>query len=89
MEYFLHEKAKAATKEYLKKSFDKTAVLHDLEEHDGAINETPMTIINHLWDQIPDHEKQRAINKIEKVLDIKWDRDQPIQKYMKELQDAK
>ena len=46
-------------------------------------------IIDHLWEQFPDHEKQRAINDIEKTLDIEWDRDQPVQKYMKELQDAK
>ena len=64
MEYFMHEKGKTGTKEWLKKSFNKTGVLHDLKAHDGSIKETPLEIIDHLWEQIPDHEKQCAINDI-------------------------
>ena len=57
MEYFMHEKAKSESKEWLKKSFNKIDVLHNLEAHDGSIKETPLEIIDHLWEQIPDHEK--------------------------------
>ena len=60
-----------------------------MEAHDGSITKTPFQIIEHFWQQIPDSEKERAINDIEKTLDMEWDREEPIQKYMKELQDAK
>ena len=89
LQYFTHESVKAELKEWLKKSFNKSGVLHDLEAHDGSIKETPLEIIDHLWEQIPEHEKQRAVNDIEKHLDIEWNRDQPVQKYMKHLQVSK
>ena len=66
-EYFMHETATAEVKGWLKKLFNKTGVLHDLEAHDGSIKETPLEIIEHLWEQIPDYEKQRAVNDIEKI----------------------
>ena len=88
-EYLTHETVESEAREFLKKAFYKTGVIYDLEAHDGSITKTPYEIIEHLWDQIPKREKQRAVNTIEKSLDNEWDRDEPVQKYMRELQDAK
>ena len=88
-EYLTHEAVENEAREYLKKAFYKTGVIYDLEAHDGSISKTPYEIIEHLWDQIPKREKQRAVNTIEKSLDNEWDRDEPVQKYMRELQIAK
>jgi len=82
MEYLTHETVKNEAKKWIKKSFYKSGVIYDLEAHDGSITKTPYQIIEHLWEQIPDSEKQRAINTIEKTLDNEWDRTEPVQKYM-------
>ena len=39
-------------------------------DDDGYINGTVLQIIDHLWDQIPEHEKEQEINEIEKILDV-------------------
>ena len=76
-------------KEFLEKSFEDTDTLVDIMDNGGYINGTPLDIINHLWDQIPEHEKEQEINKIEKFLDVEWEADELIQKYMRMLQDAR
>ena len=58
-------------------------------DNNGYINGTLLQVIYHLWDQIPEHEKEREVNKIKKILDLEWNKDEMIQKYMKKLQDAR
>ena len=58
-------------------------------DNDGYINGTSLQIIDHLWDQIPEHEKEQEINEIKKILDIEWNKDETIQKYMRKLQDTR
>ena len=47
------------------------------------INGTVLQVINHLWDQIPKHKNKQEINEIKKILDIEWNEDETIQKYMR------
>ena len=89
LEYYTHQKAKVGAKECLEKSFEDTGILVDMMDNDDYINGTLFNILNHLWDTIPEHEKQREINEIEKILDVEWNEDEIIQKYMKKLQDAR
>ena len=42
-----------------------------------------------IWNVILDYKKEREINKIEQVLDIEWNADELVQKYLKTLQDAR
>ena len=89
MEFYTYQKAEMAAKGFLQKSFDDTGVLYDMEDHNYFINSTPLKILKHLWDTISEHEKEQEINKFGKILDIEWDADEPIQKYMTTLQDAR
>ena len=89
LEYYTDQKAEMGGKEFLVKSFENTDILIDIMDDDGYINGTILQIIDHLWDQIPDYEKEREINEIEKILDVEWNKDETIHKYMKKLQDAR
>ena len=70
LEYYTNQKAKIGGKEFLVKSFKNTDILIDIMNDDGYVNGTIMQIIDHLWDQIPDHEKEQEINEIKKILDM-------------------
>ena len=89
MEFYTHQKAEIGAKEFLVKSFENTNILIDMMDNDIYINGTVLDIINHLWDQIPEHKKEREVNEIKKILDVEWNKDETIHKYMKKLQDAR
>ena len=87
-EYHLYEQVNRIAIEYLDDSFEDTGVLFDLYDNDGVINDTLYNIIQHLYSVILDYKKQREINKIKQVLDVKWDASESVQKYLKILQNA-
>ena len=76
--------------DYLQASFNGIGVLHNPEDNDDVINKTSYIIIEHLWNLILEHKKEREIiNKIEQVLDVEWNANEPVHKYLETLQDAR
>ena len=85
-EFKKHYAVRRATIDFIHETYKDSAVLLDLEDDNENINEDPVTIIDHLWEQIPESEKQREINKLEKKLSVEYNPNEPVQRYFKTMQ---
>ena len=60
-----------------------------LKTKNGNINNDQIIIIQHQWSLIPKPEKEQEIVKLKKILNKEYNPDEPVQRYLKKLQNTR
>ena len=74
---------------FIQNTYQESGILLDLEDKNGNIDADPITIIKHLWNLVPKSEKEQEIVKLEKLLNEEYNPDEPVQQYLKKLQNTR